>query len=240
MMGAEVDGLRMRDELARTARDRVTVRHVLGFVAVLAVVYGVTRNESLLLGLATAFVVTEALAIVREAPSVDGRWAGVGVGVVVTVLSLVWFAYEYAVVPESTGPVWFPLLTAAIGVWFLLDARRDFFEGRRRDGTGPADDMTSGDVMVVMSHAHLVAQELQSGPKTVPELAEACDLTESRVREAIDRAGDDGPFYPVADESPDDPTRYAIDESKVGGVAFVRANVGRVARRLVRPFRSVR
>ncbi|WP_049906986.1 hypothetical protein [Halovivax asiaticus] len=227
----------MLDALVRTARERLTIRHVLGYVAAVAIVYGISQNGSLVLGIATAFVITEAMAVVREAPGIDGRWAGVGIGVFVTGLSLVWFAYEYAV-PASDGPLWFPALTAGVGVWFMLDARRDFIEGRRRDGAQPADDMTSSEAMIVMNHAHLVSTELESGPKTIPELAAACDLTESRVREVIDVVGDNETIYPVDDQSADGATRYALDESKMGTVAFVRSIVGPAARRLVRPFRG--
>lgn len=227
----------MISALVRTARDRLTKRHVLGYVAAVAIVYGLSQNGSLVLGIATAFVVTEAMALVRETPGIDGRWAGVGIGVFVTGLSLVWFAYEYAV-PASDGPLWFPALTAGVGVWFLLDTRRDFVEGRRRDGTQPVDDMTSSEAMLVMNHAHLVSTELESGPKTVPELAAACDLTESRVREVIDVVGDDGTIYPLEESAGDDATRHALDESKVGAVAFVRSIVGPVARRLIRPLRG--
>ncbi|AGB16244.1 hypothetical protein Halru_1637 [Halovivax ruber XH-70] len=227
----------MISALVRTARDRLTIRHVLGYVAAVAIVYGISQNASLVLGIATAFVITEAMAVVREAPGIDGRWAGVGIGLFITGISLVWFAYEY-VVPASDGLLWFPALTAGVGVWFLLDARRDFVEDRRRDGTQPADDMTSSEAMLVMSHAHLVSTELESGPKTVPELAAACDLTESRVREVIDVVGDDGTIYPLEESAADDATRYALDESKVGAGAFVRSIVGPAARRLVRPFRG--
>src|SRR6056297_954569 len=130
--------------LTRTARERMTLRHLLGYLAAIALVYGFTRDLSMILGIGTAFAISEAMALVRETPGIDGRWAGVGTGLFVTGLSLVWFAYEYAV-PAADGPLWFPLLTAGAGVWFLLDARRDFVEGRRRDGTQPADEMTSSE-----------------------------------------------------------------------------------------------
>jgi len=43
--------------------------------------------------------------------------------------------------------------------------------------------------------------------------------------------------YRVDGGPSDDLERYALDESKVGGVAFVRSNGKRIAQRLARPFR---
>ena len=36
-----------------------------------------------------------------------------------------------------------------------------------------------------MQVGHLVAEELKDGPKAVAELADACNMTESRVQEAL-------------------------------------------------------
>jgi hypothetical protein len=224
----------MKSALLRTARERFTLRHILSYGVPVALVYGITRNEGVLLGLSLAFIFTEVATLFRETPGIDGRWVGVGVGAFITLGSLAWFGYEYTVVPDTGGPVWFPLLTALVGVWFLLDSRRDFVEGRRRDG--PHDDLSASEMMLVMNHAHLIVEELKSGPKTVAELADACDLTETRVREALDITTDDDMVYRVDSEATDDSGRYALDESKVGGVAFVRSNATRVVRRLVRPF----
>jgi hypothetical protein len=38
--------------------------------------------------------------------------------------------------------------------------------------------MSASEMMLVMNHAHLVVEELKQEPKTVAELADACDLTE--------------------------------------------------------------
>ncbi|ELZ05120.1 hypothetical protein [Natrialba aegyptia] len=92
--------------------------------------------------------------------------------------------------------------------------------------------------MLVLSHAHLVAEELKSDPepKTVTELADACDLTDSRVREALDAMTDDGTVYRV-DRDSADVDRYELDESKMAGIAFVRSHGKRIVRRSERPFR---
>jgi hypothetical protein len=224
----------MESRLVRTVRERVTVRHVLLTVVFLALVYGFTRSVETTVGIAVGFALIETIQLLREAPSIDDRWVGIGNGVFITVVSLVWLVYELTVAANTGGPAWFPGLTALIGVWFLFDARRDFTEGRHPH---PNDDMTASEMMLVMNHGHLVAEELKQGPKTVAELVDACDLTESRVREALNVATDDGMIYRVDGSPGDDIERYALDESKVGGVAFVRSNAKRILRRLARPFR---
>jgi hypothetical protein len=228
----------MISALLRTARERVTLKYVLSYVVPIALLYGITRNEGLLLGLCLAFGVIKGADLLRETPGIDSRWVDVGVGAFITLGSLAWFVYEYTVVPDTGGPVWFPLLTALVGIWFLLDSRRDLIEGRRRDpsGDGSRDDMTTSEAMVVLSHTHLVVEALRSGPKTVSDLADSCDLTESRVQEALDVATDDDTIYRVDSEASDGSECYALDESKVGSAALVRVNMTRAVRRLLRPF----
>jgi len=58
------------------------------------------------------------------------------------------------------------------------------------------------------------------------------NLTESRIREVLDFGTDDGMIYPVDTDTSDTTKRYALDESKVGGLAFVRSNGKRILRRL--------
>jgi len=224
----------MESPLARTVRERLTVRHVLPMVAFLALVYGFTRAVETTVAIAFGFALVETIQILRETPSIDDRWVGIGNGVFITVVSLAWLAYELTVASNTGGPAWFPGLTALIGVWFLFDARRDFAEGR---DSYSDEEMDASEMMLVMNHAHLVAEALKQGPKTIPELADACDLTESRVREALEVGTDDGMIYRVNSGSTRDTERYALDESKVGGIAFVRSNGKRIVRRLARPFR---
>lgn len=226
----------MASPVLHTVRDRLTGRHLLAMAALLALVYGVTRSVDTVVGVVLALVFAETVQVLQETPTVDDRWVQVGIGAFVTVASLAWLAYELTAGAGTGGPAWFPGLTALVGVWFLLDARTAFAEGRARSSP-PDDEMDAGDVMLVMSHAHLVTEELQSGPKTVAELAEACDLTESRVRESLDVATEEGIVYRTNADAPGDAERYALDESKVGGLAFVRSNGRRVLRRLARPFR---
>lgn len=224
----------MEPNIIQTARERITIRYVLSVVAFLALIYGFTRDVETVLIITLGFAFIETLSILRETPSIDSRWVGIGLGTFITVVSLAWGAYELTAAAGTGGPVWFPALTTLVGVWFFFDARKDFAVGT--DSYTP-DDMTTSEMMLVMNHAHLVVEELKQEPKTVVELAEACDLTESRVREALDVATDNGMVYQVDAGSSDDFERYALDESKVGSAAFVRSNGKRIARRLARPFR---
>ncbi|WP_435362094.1 hypothetical protein [Haloarchaeobius sp. DFWS5] len=233
----------MLGALRRTARQRYTLRHILALVVPVAVLYGLTRSEDMLLGIAIVVPLSEVFTLVRETPEIDGRWANVGLGAVLTAVSLCWLTYGLATA-ASLGSLWPPALTTLAGGWLLLDARRDFVEGTRREPS-KYDDMDSGEVMLVMNHARLVAEALEAGPKTVSELAEECDLTESRVREALELASGNDTVYrvdggendPSAADEAGDTVRYALDESKVGPLAFVRENGTRAVRRLARPFR---
>ncbi|WP_435320619.1 hypothetical protein [Haloarchaeobius sp. TZWSO28] len=222
----------MRDALLRAAGERYTWRTVLSFCVSVAVLSVLVDDESVVLAFLAAVLVLEGAAVARAARGVDGRWVKAGLGTLAVLFGLVWFGLELREV--GTGdPLFVPVLAAVTGLWVLLDTRRDFVEGRR---DGPSrEDVDADDVLLVMNHMHLVGKELESGPKTVPELAAACDLTESRVREALDAASANDIVYHV-DEAEGTP-RYALDESKVGALAFVRENGLRVARRLVRPLR---
>lgn len=218
--------------IAHTVRKRLTVRHVLAMVAFLAIFYGVTRDADMLVAVALALGLGETVEILRDTPSIDNRWVHAGLGTFVAVGSLAWVGYELTIAATSRGPAWFPGLTFLAGVWILLDARRDFLEEPEHESS---PELGTSKMMLILNHAHLVVDELKGGPKTVPELAEECDLTESRIRDVLEFATDDGMIYRVggAECSPD---RYALDESKVGGVAFVRSNGKRILRRFARPF----
>jgi len=113
----------MVSSLGRTAREQLTARDVLSLIAFLALVYGVTKDVETVLVIAFGFAFVEATSILRETPTVDSRWVGVGLGAFITVASLAWLGWELTATTGTGGPVWFPALTALIGVWFLFDAR---------------------------------------------------------------------------------------------------------------------
>lgn len=116
-----------------------------------------------------------------------------------------------------------------IGGWIALDALYSLRAGIQPSSDDLADRDAS-EVLLSMQVGHLVADELKTGPKTVPELAAACDMTESRVRETLEIHERSGVVYRNGD-------RWLLDESKIGPWAFVRDNTHRVVARLLRPFR---
>jgi len=78
----------MVSSLGRTAREQLTARDVLSLIAFLALVYGVTKDVETVLVIAFGFAFVEATSILRETPTVDSRWVGVGLGAFITVASL--------------------------------------------------------------------------------------------------------------------------------------------------------
>lgn len=219
-------------DVGRTARCRLTIRNVLIMAVGLTLVYAVTSDVGTVVGIALGIIVLEVIQSLGETRSVPDRWIGTGVGIVVTVVSLVWLGYELTAASDTGGPAWFPALTTLVGLWFLLDART----GGQTYGDEHDEEMGFTEFMTVINHSSLVVEELKEGPKTVGELADACDLTESRIREALDVGTDNGVIYKVNNDDLEE-DRYALDESMLGPVAFVRLNGKRLLSRLARPFR---
>ena len=67
----------------------------------------------------------------------------------------------------------------------MLDALYSLREDIRL-GDDEMANADSSELFLSMQVSHLVAEALNDGPKTVPELADACDMTESGVRETLD------------------------------------------------------
>ncbi|MFC7058579.1 hypothetical protein [Halovenus salina] len=228
----------MSSPLVQAVRSRLSVRPILLWAVSLAFVVAVTEDLVVVLAIAAGFAGSEALDVLVDVPGIDERWAKAALGLVVTVAGGVWLWVELS--GATSVETVFPALALATGLWLTLDARADFVQGRRV--TEPdTDEMEAGEAMLAMQHIRLVATEIQTGPKTVSELATACDLTESRVRTAIDLASEDGTVYPVETDA-DDP-RYALDEQKIGatGVGQLLGGglwtlVSRLARPLVDQF----
>jgi|APHM01.1.fsa_nt_gi hypothetical protein len=217
-------------EFVAAAREQLTARTLLLSGVVVAGAYAVTRDPASAVGTALGLAVLTVVETLGDVDSVDDRLLTGGIGLFVTVGSLAWLWYELTTATAG-GPVWFPALTTLAGVWFLLDARATEPGGSRGDTRDPS----FAEAMAATQHVSLVADELRDGPKTVPELAAACDLTESRVREALSTASDDGVIFQTSN-SGDEP-QYALDESKTGVVATVRLTGRRLLRRIARPLR---
>lgn len=237
----------MRSAFGPLFERRLSVRGVFKWALLLGGLYAVTGNASLVAGILTAVVITEAVDVLNAVPGVDERWVKAGFAVVFLAISGVWLWADLRE-PTSDGFVWVPVVAVGGALWLLLDTRADFVQGRRggeANGTDDLDELSSREAMLLIQHTSLVADHLREGPKTIPELAVECDLTESRVRDAIEIAGDDGTVYPVddpgADEDADSQPRYAVDDRKLGVGGFGRQAAGGLsglARRLVRPFVS--
>ncbi|WP_253736421.1 hypothetical protein [Halohasta salina] len=199
-------------------------------------IYAVTRNLALLAGLLTAVVVTEAVDVLDTHPDVDERWVKVGLSGVLLMASSVWLYGEFET-PPADRTLWLPAVAIVGSLWVVLDARADFVEGRQFADPEAVDDLDSGEAMVVLQHIQLVARSLAEEPKTVEELAVDCDLTVSRVHEAIELGSRDDTIYPI-DPAADEP-RYALDDRKVGTSGVGRLAAGGLSRlfgRLLRPF----
>ncbi|MFC6837338.1 helix-turn-helix domain-containing protein [Halomarina ordinaria] len=233
----------MLGALLRTARERYTLRHLAGYAAVFGGCYVVfDLSTAGLLTFLYAFCIAELFVLVQETADAPPWKEKVGIGVVVLVGSAV---MGYGIATGGEGARWFPVLTALAGCWLFLDAAYDRRHATPDDARGvdalddadlDVDDMDYGEFMLHSTHWNLVMEELREEPKTVAELAAACDLTETRVREALAmaKAGD------LVERRGE---RYAVDESKLGTGAFVR-DTGRglvglpakALRRLARPF----
>lgn len=127
----------------------------------------------------------------------------------------------------------------AFGTWFALDAAAAARSGRSfADATcDPDEEPSSSEVMFEMQMLNLVTQELREGPKTPTELASACDLTESRTHDALDRLESMGNAYPLGEDASQ--RRWTLDESEFGVIAFVRGIATTVLSRVLLPVREL-
>lgn len=224
----------MPSDIVAALRERVSAFTAVAYLLTLAAVFVFTDDIAMVLAVSGAMLFTEVIDILHDLPGIDERVAKALMGVLLSGAGAGWLWLELQRV--ASPRLWLPVLAVLGGCWILLDARADFVQGRRVGGHDEFDEMGAGEAMLVMQHLRLVAEQLEDGPKTVPEIAEGCDLTESRVEQALDLAGRDGTIYPV--DTDGEPTRYALDDRKMGLGGFGRQAAGGVsglARRLVRP-----
>ena len=229
----------MLAELAAVLRERLSPVSLAAWVLLVTVVLAVTGDVVVVTLLSSAYLYAEAIALLRTVPGVDERWVGAGTGAVAGVASVVWLwtALSRSATVES---VWLPAAAVLASGWLLLDTWADFLEGRTLDTDDGFEELDGAETMLVMQHGSLVANELRAGPKTVPELAKACDLTESRVRQVVELFGRDDTLYPV-DPAADTP-RYAVDEQKLGATGLGRqaaGGFGTLFGRILRPVQVV-
>lgn len=216
----------MLSALRRTAREQFTLKHLLG----IAVMFGffavvLDASQEILIGLMIAVIVVEPITVFQDTPEIDQRYVKGAIGVGVVGGSLV---MGYSIVAGGSGAAWFPILTLLGGLWILADVYADFRYGEGVNA-GQSEDLSSADVMLLSNHGHLVANALEAGPRTVEQLATDCNLTESRVKEALDYMERSGVVA-------HDGQQYVLKEENVGLWAFVRNIVTGTARRIARPF----
>ncbi len=225
----------MPSDIVTALRRRFSVISAVGYLLTVAAVLVITDDVAIVLGVTGAILFTELVDTLQDVPSVDERWAKAALGTLLTVGSTGWLWVEFQG-SVATDRLVLPALAVLGGCWIVLDARADFVQGRRLGGPDAFDEMETGEAMLIMQHMRLVAETLEDGPKSIPDIASECDLTESRVRQAIELAGRDDTIYPV--DTDEDPCRYALDQRKIGltGVGRQAASgVTGLLHRFVRP-----
>ena len=206
------------DSLLGTSLVRRTA-YALGLIALFGIASGFTWSQAIIV---TAIVLlSESAELTRPLPGLDERHFRLVLGLIAVAAGGV----AYWAQGDTT--------VAAVGVggggWLMLDALYSLRQGIQSSDDEMADP-NSSEVFLSMQVGHLVAEELKHGPKTVPELAAACDMTESRVREALD-------YHEQADTAYRDNGQWHLDESNIGKWAFVRDNTRNALYRFFRPFR---
>ena len=231
---------------------RVSLRAVLWYLLAAAGVIIVTGNVALVAGLATAFLVVETRQVLTDAPGVDDDRVTVGFSIILIVLSLVWLVAELRQ-PAALQTLWATVVAVFGSLWLLLDARVDLLSEQPRDSPDLADNPDPGAFLLGMLRLNRIADTLESGPKTIPEIAAATDLTEPQIRATIELASEDGPIVRVDDSSVgsatddkretagDELPRYTLDTRHLGVGAAGRMGVSGLAglfHRLARPLRG--
>ena len=206
------------DSLLGTSLVRRTA-YAVGLIALFGIASGFTWSQAIIV---TAIVLlSESAELTRPLPGLDERHFRLVLGLIAVAAGGV----AYWAQGDTT--------VAAVGVggggWLMLDALYSLRQGIQSSDDEMADP-NSSEVFLSMQVGHLVAEELKHGPKTVPELAAACDMTESRVREALD-------YHEQADTAYRDNGQWHLDESNIGKWAFVRDNTRNALYRFFRPFR---
>ncbi|AZQ16176.1 hypothetical protein [Halorubrum sp. PV6] len=192
--------------------------YAVGLIALFGIAFGFTWSQTIIV--AAIVLVGESAELASPLPGLDERHFRLALGLIIVAAGGV----AYWAQGDTT--------VAAVGVggggWLMLDALYSLREGIR-SGDDEMADADSSEVFLSMQVGHLVAEELKDGPKTVPELADACDMTESRVHEALN-------YHEQADTAYKDGGQWHLDESKIGTWAFIRDNTRRALARFFRPF----
>jgi hypothetical protein len=230
----------MDSEMVTALRRRVSVASLALWGLLFAVTVTLAERPQIIVAIAAAYLAVAGIRVSRDIPGTDERRVKAGVGLLIVAAGVGWLLSRASTAETAllSG------LVAVAGGWLALDARADLVDGRRAGETlgESADgvDSTLDDPVRFARQTNRLSNELEERPKTVSELASACDLTESRVRDLVALAGQDGTIRPVDPDS-DDP-RYALDDRQVGlgGVGRkVTAGTKGALGRLIRPLTAL-
>lgn len=217
-------------------RERIDTTDLAALVVLLAALYVTT--DGALESMTSVFGLLLAVPLFRwmlDAADIDDATAGLLLGSVVAALGVGAVVFE--------GSVWIGAGALAVGCWLVLDT---VYESRTDNGqstaveTGTdegedADDITEAEMYTLMGHSQWVIEALQeaSRPLSAAELRERTGLTDDELEDVLEITRDNGTVERVGNG-------YVVDESELGGVAFVRGIVRSVGGRLLRPFRLFR
>ncbi|ELY62039.1 hypothetical protein [Natronococcus jeotgali] len=154
-----------------------------------------------------------------------------------------WLVYGASIV--AVGGYWmvvFPLpwvggLFGLVGLWFVFDGVTTIRYGPSRTTSGYMSDLETeqwGETMLRMQTLNVIYQALKNadGPRTAPELATDLDLTESRVKRALEFLEHEGR---IGHEK----GHYHVDPPRWGRLTPIVQFVVWLPRRASRPFRRV-
>ena len=208
----------LTDSLLGTSPVRRAV-YAVGLIALFSIAFDFTWPQAIVV--TVVVFVGDSVELARQLPGLDERHFRLALGLIAVAAGAVgyWGQGDATVAAVGVGG----------GGWLMLDALYSLREGIRSGGDRSVD-ADSSEMFLSMQVGHLVAKELRDGPKTVPEIADGCDMTESRVREALD-------YHEQADTAYRDGDQWYLDESKVGAWAFVRDNTRLALIRFLRPLR---
>lgn len=218
----------MMRQVIDVARREYSVFDVLLTGVLLAALYAAIESVAVVAGVGVGLVVLALVNVATKLPTLSDRSVRISAGLAMALASGGWLIYEFVTSVGAESAI--PAVLFVGSIWLVVQA----FRGPVTRERPVADDVSSAEAMVRLQHARLVAKELRRGPKTVTELADDCDLTESRVRQALKMLEDDDAVY-VTDHDEDE-SRYAVRESELGTMGFFRF----VGERLLRPLSASR
>ncbi|MCU4740067.1 hypothetical protein [Natronoglomus mannanivorans] len=209
-------------------RDRLDTTDLVALVVLLAVVYATTDGtlESVS-SMLVLLVLVPVFRWVLEFLEIGDTTAGLLLGSLVAALG------AGAVVVD--GSLWIGAGLFAVGCWLVLDTIYESKHGDQTARTDPEDDITEAEMYTLMGHSQWVLEALQeaSRPLSAKELRERTGLTEDELEATLEITQGNGTVDRVGNG-------YVVDESELGGVAFVRGIVRSIGARIFRPFRLFR